>query len=54
MVYVKILILLYADDTVLLTESADGLQNTLNALFAVNQTPFLMSMWHEMYAWSVE
>jgi hypothetical protein len=31
MVYVKMLILLYADDTVLLAESADGLQNALNA-----------------------
>ena len=31
MVYVKMLILLYADGTVLLAESAEGLQNALNA-----------------------
>lgn len=31
MVYVKMLILLYADDTVLLAESSEGLQNALNA-----------------------
>jgi hypothetical protein len=31
MVYVKMSILLYADDTVLFAKSAEGLQNALNA-----------------------
>ena len=39
-VYLKLFVLLYADDTIILAESPDELQKSLNALFDY------CSLWH--------